>query len=289
MREVTGSAIEIISSLEPASRVVLEAVKVEGAMRLKTLIAILSAVFLATLSQAVAQEEEQETDEFAGHFHDPTDIWAMARGGQLYDNWMSVIEQEPPEGNHPAYPAEAKKSGASTWRCKECHGWDYMGAAGAYASGSHHTGIKGVRGVEGMDVEAIHQIIMDDTHGFTEETMPHSAMEKLALFLNQGQIDMDRYIDRESKVVRGSPRRGAASYQTICTVCHGFRRQSHQLQGRGEARVRGHRLFQESVGGVPQDPLRPTRRRHDCDDCARHRGASGPAVLLPDSASGIAR
>ena len=73
-----------------------------------------------------------------------------------------------------------------------------------------------------MDPEAIHEIIMDDTHGLTEELMPHSAMEKLALFLSKGQIDMDRYIERESKTVRGNPGRGAASYQTICAVCHGF-------------------------------------------------------------------
>jgi cytochrome c553 len=134
---------------------------------------------------------------------------------------MSVTEREPPEGTHPAYPAEGQTSGSSTWRCKECHGWDYMGAAGAYGSGSHSTGIKGVRGVDGMDPEAIHEIIMDDTHGLTEEFMPHSAMEKLALFLSRGQIDMDRYIDRESKIARGNPRRGAAEFQTICAVCHG--------------------------------------------------------------------
>jgi thiosulfate dehydrogenase len=156
------------------------------------------------------------------HAHDPGDIWAVARGGQLYDNWMSVMERDPPAGTHPAYPADAKKSGAATWRCKECHGWDYMGAEGAYASGSHRTGIEGVQGVIGMDPEAIHEIIMNETHAITEDVMPHSAMEKLALFLSRGQIDMDRYIDRESKVVRGSPRRGAAPYQTICAVCHGF-------------------------------------------------------------------
>ena len=191
-------------------------------MWLKTLVAIVAALFLATLSQAMAQDDEQEAGEAVGHSHDPTNIWAVARGGQLYDNWMSVMEREAPEGSHPAYPADGKKSGASTWRCKECHGWDYMGVAGAYASGSHRTGIKGVRGVAGMDPEDIHKIIMDDTHALTEETMPHSAMEKLALFLSKGQIDMDRYIDRETKVVRGSPRRGASMYQTICTVCHGF-------------------------------------------------------------------
>jgi len=28
------------------------------------------------------------------------------------------------------------RSGKDTWRCKECHGWDYMGVDGAYGSGS---------------------------------------------------------------------------------------------------------------------------------------------------------
>ena len=121
-----------------------------------------------------------------------------------------------------AYPASGKKKGATTWRCKECHGWDYKGAAGAYRSGSHFTGIKGVRGVAGMAPEKIHAIIMDKSHGFTAETMPHSAMEKIALFLSRGQIDVDRFIDRDSKIARGNPRRGARFFQTICAVCHGF-------------------------------------------------------------------
>ena len=153
---------------------------------------------------------------------DVTDIWDIARGGQLYDNWMSVVEADTPEGNHPAYPADAKKSGSATWRCKECHGWDYRGKDGAYASGSHFTGIVGVRNADGMDPKALHAIIMDETHGFTDQQISHSAMEKLALFLSRGQIDMDRFIDRETKFARGNPRRGAQLYQTICAVCHGF-------------------------------------------------------------------
>ena len=80
-------------------------------MWLKTLVAIVAALFLATLSQAMAQDDEQEADETVGHSHDPTNIWAVARGGQLYDNWMSVMEREAPEGSHPAYPADGKKSG----------------------------------------------------------------------------------------------------------------------------------------------------------------------------------
>lgn len=164
----------------------------------------------------------QQDDQAAAHAHDPTNIWAIARGGQLYDNWAAVLEQEAPEQTHPAYPAAGKKKGKGTWRCKECHGWDYKGKDGAYAKGSHATGIKGVRGVAGRDVDKIHNIIMNQTHGFTAAMMPHSAMEKLALFLSRGQIDLDRYIDRKSKVARGNPRRGAQFFQTICAVCHGF-------------------------------------------------------------------
>ena len=180
-------------------------------------LALIAAAALATamsFGPALAQENVEA--------HDVTDIWDIARGGQLYDKWWAVIEADEPEATHPAYPSAGKKSGSATWRCKECHGWDYRGKDGAYAKGSHFTGITGIRGVEGMNVDRLHDIIMDETHGFTDREMPHSAMEKLALFLSRGQLDTERYIDRESKVARGNPHRGAQFFQTICAVCHGF-------------------------------------------------------------------
>jgi thiosulfate dehydrogenase len=153
----------------------------------------------------------------------PTNIWAISRGGQIYDEWWSVIEADEPEGTHSSYPASGEQTGATTWRCKECHGWDYKGIDGAYDKGSpHYTGIKGVRGVQGIDPTAIIEIIKNDTHGYTEDMIPASAMEKLALFLSFGQIDMDQYIDRATKKARGDPLRGAQYFQTICANCHGF-------------------------------------------------------------------
>ena len=183
---------------------------------------LLAAIALAMVSQPATAQSESESNGPVGHAHDPTDVWAIARSGQLYDNWMAVLEANEPEQTHPAYPAEGKQKGAATWRCKECHGWDYRGKDGAYAKGSHFSGVKGVRGVVGMDPEQIHAIIMDQNHGYTMANMPHSAMEKLALFLSRGQLDTDRFIDRPSKVARGNPRRGAQFFQTICSVCHGF-------------------------------------------------------------------
>jgi thiosulfate dehydrogenase len=152
----------------------------------------------------------------------PTNVWAISRGGQLYDQWWAVVERDPPAETHPAYPASGKQSGSATWRCKECHGWDYKGVDGAYGKGSHYTGLKGVRGAEGVDPARIVEILKDKTHRFTEDMLATSAMEKLALFLSLGQIDMDRYIDRATKKARGDPLRGAQFFQTICANCHGY-------------------------------------------------------------------
>ncbi|MHC5004711.1 MAG: hypothetical protein ACYTJ0_16480, partial [Planctomycetota bacterium] len=68
------------------------------------------------------------------------------RGGMIYDKWWAVLALPEPEGDHPLYPPDGPRSGSTTWRCKECHGWDYKGADGAYSSGSHYTGIPGVYG-----------------------------------------------------------------------------------------------------------------------------------------------
>jgi thiosulfate dehydrogenase len=150
------------------------------------------------------------------------DIWRIARGGQLYDNWMAVLDAETPEGSNPAYPKIGKREGRATWRCKECHGWDYLGEDGAYGRGGRYTGVKGVRRVAGMAVEKVEELITDETHGYVNDTMPPAAVRALALFLSKGQIGMDQYIDRFTKKARGDPRRGASFFQTVCAICHGF-------------------------------------------------------------------
>ena len=71
------------------------------------------------------------------------------RGGQLYDNWMATLGAVGPSQDHPLWQSRPDqtsntRSGAATWRCKECHGWDYMGADGNYATGTHKTGFPGI-------------------------------------------------------------------------------------------------------------------------------------------------
>ncbi len=92
---------------------------------------------------------------------------SIARGGLLYDKWFKVVKAETPATAHPSYPAEGKYRGkkGADWRCKECHGWDYMGKDGAYSKGKHFTGIVGIRALSGADTASIVAVLKNKTHG----------------------------------------------------------------------------------------------------------------------------
>lgn len=146
----------------------------------------------------------------------------IARGGQLYDKWYAVLDVDGPDETHSAYPADVDRSGAGTWRCKECHGWDYRGADGAYSSGSHFTGITGVSGLAGGSAGDVAGILRDGTHGFTDDMLDDQDLADLGLFLTLGQFDMDDAIDRGSREARGSADTGEPLFNTLCAGCHGF-------------------------------------------------------------------
>ena len=167
-------------------------------------------------------EIEASRDWLGGIPEAPTEDWGVAFGGRLYDNWAAALDEEEPKETHRAYPAGGKKKGYSTWRCKECHGWDYRGAKGVYGEGSHFTGIKGIDRMVGRDPNLVNRILRDDTHGYTREMIPESAMKRLALFVTRGQHDVDRFIDGETKKARGDAARGERFFQNMCSPCHGF-------------------------------------------------------------------
>lgn len=152
----------------------------------------------------------------------PTEDWEIGFGGRLYDNWYEALALDEPEATHPAYPRDGKSSGASTWRCKECHGWDYKGVDGAYAEGSHFTGIAGIQQMVGADPRRIVDVLSNDMHGFSTNLIPVEAMERLALFVTRGQHETDVYVDFNSKKARGDAARGERYFQNICAACHGF-------------------------------------------------------------------
>ena len=150
--------------------------------------------------------------------------YSIARGGRLYDKWFKENDTATPKVANPAYPDEGKSKGkkGNDWRCKECHGWDYLGKAGAYSEGSHYTGIKGIRGAMEMKSDKIATILRDKNHGYSNTMLSDKDLQDLANFVTQGQIDMDVYIDRATKTVKGDAEKGQAYYQTVCGGCHGL-------------------------------------------------------------------
>jgi len=153
---------------------------------------------------------------------DPSEAWQLAYGGRLYDTWWAVLFQDPPEETHPSYPKQGRQSGASTWRCVECHGWDYRGAAGRYGKGPHYTGIKGIAGMAGADPQRIAAVLRDDTHRFSPGLLPDKAVAALALFVSRGQIDPATVIEPETGLVRGNVENGKQIFQNVCAICHDF-------------------------------------------------------------------
>lgn len=157
-----------------------------------------------------------QADEVTGAQH----LVSITKGGLLYDKWYGQLGVDAPKKTHPLYPAAGKQKGASTWRCKECHGWDYKGVHGAYSKGSHFTGITGLRNMTHSSVDKIVEVLSDKKHGYAG-LIPKDAMLDLAHFVSHGQVDMDEFIDRSTKKARGDAIRGERIYQTTCVRCHG--------------------------------------------------------------------
>jgi thiosulfate dehydrogenase len=150
--------------------------------------------------------------------------WSIARGGLLYDKWYKVIGEKAPGEKHPLYPADGKYASkpGTTWRCKECHGWDYMGKDGAYAKGKHHTGIVGIRGMDGGDPGKVIALLKDKDHAYGDKLSAED-LEDVANFVTRGQIDTSKYIDAGNKMPKGGDKaKGASYYNTVCARCHGL-------------------------------------------------------------------
>lgn len=145
----------------------------------------------------------------------------IVHGGRLYDKWWTDTRLSPPDSTHSAY-VSGKKSGSTTWRCKECHGWDYRGKDGAYEKGSHYTGIKGIHEASGKPVKDILAILTNKRHKFGD-VLGNKDLEAIASFVSEGQIDMTKLISYESKDSNGDSKRGSSSYQKHCADCHGIK------------------------------------------------------------------
>jgi len=150
---------------------------------------------------------------------------SVAEGGRLYDKWWKEANADEPAEDNPVWARQDTntRSGSDTWRCKECHGWDYMGADGAYGSGSHFTGFPGIIAAqEKSEEEILAQLTgeVDVDHDYS--AMGEDALSNLVNFIKEGLVDISPYIDAETKAaVGGDNSNGEQLYTTTCVACHG--------------------------------------------------------------------
>lgn len=151
---------------------------------------------------------------------------SVAIGGKLYDKWWKAVQGvKEPVGNHPMWALQTtnKRKGLDTWRCKECHGWDYRGKDGVYGSGSHKTGFPGVMAAQAKSVDQLKAVLKGSTnpkHDFSS-VLDDTALTNLATFLKHGLVDLSPVIDAKAKKpVKADTARGK-QLSVMCTACHG--------------------------------------------------------------------
>jgi thiosulfate dehydrogenase len=147
----------------------------------------------------------------------------MARGGLLYDRWWAINNGSEPTMTHPAYPSAGGQSGSTTWRCKECHGWDYQGVNGAYGSGSHFSGIIGVLQASGNSARSLSSDITSrHRHNFSN-LLSDEDVNDLVEFIQNGTLDMNEVIDFGTKEAQGNADNGRTLWfgTARCSECHG--------------------------------------------------------------------
>ena len=176
------------------------------------------------------------------------------RGGLLYDNWPAVLTAESstppllPATTMPLFELRADtvgntRSGLGTWRCKECHGWDYKGKDGVYgnAASSHYTNFMGVLNARN-DPGATESFLLNFLkNGYTangvtyHRFMPYMTdadLIQLVSFIKEGVIETDRYISTtpvgagKGDLANGEFlyifSRTDASSTVGCSLCHGL-------------------------------------------------------------------
>lgn len=142
-------------------------------------------------------------------------------GGLLYDKWWTAAGVAEPTGDQPLWATQStnERSGPDTWRCKECHGWDYQGADGAYGSGSHFTGFTGVFAARGQTAEELTTVLTSGDHDFS--MLSDDAIASLVAFLQEGQADYGQFIADDKTVIGADVANGEELYRRSCASCHG--------------------------------------------------------------------
>ncbi|MGH1420103.1 MAG: c-type cytochrome [Hyphomicrobiaceae bacterium] len=147
------------------------------------------------------------------------DAATISLGGRLYDNTWAVVGAKVPTGRYGLYPKNPKVPDVETWRCKSCHGWDYVGRDGHLGQQEIKGRFANLRAVIGRKTNRIEQYLKYSNHRKLVTPLSKKELKALALFLSAGQHDLSQIIGPGSKA-KGDPKKGKDIYEGVCSRCH---------------------------------------------------------------------
>ncbi len=192
--------------------------------------AIVVSACLIWANATVAEEKAKHSSPLQQFVHGAPEVattpWLLAAGGRIYDNWWDALDRKKPKDTNPAYPASGKRSGSTTWRCVECHGWDYKGKDGVTGKSGplaeRYSGVVGIRGARKLSTQAIIDVLRKAPHNYTPDMITDEEAKRVAAFIRVGQHTAETHIDAKTGAVKGDAKRGAGFFQTLCAACHGL-------------------------------------------------------------------
>jgi len=178
----------------------------------------------------------------------------VSGGGLLYDNWAAALETDAPETDHPLWKGQdSELSGADTWACSSCHGWDYKGSDAA-------PGVLDALNMPEDEIMAWLDGSKNPDHDFSAY-MDEAALNAMVTFLHTEIHDLSPYIN-EDGTANGDPRFGRDLYNGTCGICHGADGRTHNFHGADDPEYIGtisvndpDEFFSKASFGNPEVPM----------------------------------
>jgi len=146
--------------------------------------------------------------------------WSESIGGQLYSDWPLVMLFRGPFTKHPLWTGSPAAINTETWRCVNCHGWDYRGSAGVGGDLGVISNVPGLRHLVGADRRTVADGITRGEHGFAAKQLSADALQFLVDFLIEGQNAVVALAEKARRSGADAAA-GRERYVSVCRVCHG--------------------------------------------------------------------
>jgi len=154
-------------------------------------------------------------------------IGDLTRGGRLYASWDNLAPGTLPENAQPLWPENigGEFPPRYTWRCVNCHGWDYSGSQSrsflAATRAMEYPNLFSMVAKPEEEILAYLDGSLNPDHDFSAY-LTEQDLRDLSTFLTKGLTLPELIADWETFQVWGTVEIGEQNYQQHCASCHGL-------------------------------------------------------------------